>query len=67
MTVCTHPLSQSAGNLFDAACIRLGVVGASRWMFSGHEALGGRSPLQAIKLGRDDDARRLLLDLTETP
>jgi hypothetical protein len=63
MTVTTHPLSQAAGLIFDAAAARFGGAAGSAWMFSGHAELGGDSPLQAIKAGRIEDVRRVLLDV----
>lgn len=68
MPVTTHPLSQTAADLLDLAIARLGVAPASTWMFTGLAALGGRSPIQAIKAGRLEDVKRVLLDLhKETP
>lgn len=67
MPVFTHPMSRAAGALFDAAVAKLGVAAASRWMFSGHDGLGGRSPLQALKAGRIVDLKRLLLNAGGKP
>lgn len=55
----THPQSQLAGDLFDFAKDRIGVVEASRFMFSGHPAFGDRSPIQLLKAG-------MLIRLTHT-
>jgi len=38
----------------------LGPVMASRWMFTGHDLLDGMSPLQAIKLGRAEEVRKMV-------
>lgn len=63
MTVTTHPLSRSAGTVFEDAVARIGPAAASNWMFCGNAELDGSSPLQAIKAGRIEDVKWLLFDL----
>jgi hypothetical protein len=63
MPVETDPRSRVAGDLFAVATSRLGVAGGSRWFFSGNPALGGSSPVQAIRDGRADDVKRALMNI----
>lgn len=65
MPVFTHPLSRTAGDLFDQAAIKLGAPAASRWMMSGNDALGGDSPIQAIKNTGEDKVKRLILAMED--
>ena len=63
MPVHTHPLSRSAGTVFEDAVARLGPGVASRWMFRGNAELDGLSPLQAIKACKIDAVKSVLFEL----
>lgn len=59
----THPQSRLAGELFDLAIRKIGVVDGSRFMFSANPYLDGTSPIEALKAGRDDAVKRAILNL----
>ena len=42
---------RAAGDIYELVKERIGVIKATKWMFSGLEELGGRSPVQAIREG----------------
>jgi hypothetical protein len=60
MPVVTHPMGNPARALFDTAAKSIGAAKASRWFFSGHDELGGRSPIEALKQGDRPEVRASL-------
>ena len=50
-----HPKAISHGALYGYLRDKVGAVKASRWLFSGCEALHGMSPLEAMKAGKLED------------
>lgn len=61
----THPTSRVAGDIFDIAIAKIGVIAASRFMFVGNPALDGSSPIEALRAGRHDAVSRVILDLLQ--
>lgn len=54
---------RAAGDIYELVKERIGVIRATKWMFSGMEELGGRSPVQAIRAG-DIETVRIFAELT---
>lgn len=61
MPASTHPKSKLAGDLFDLVAAKLGAVAASRFMFSGNDQLNGRSPIEALKAGDNEQVKQVVM------
>jgi len=48
--------------VYELAKARIGPVKAMRWMFSGMEEMGGKSPVQAIR-GGDAEAAKIFAEI----
>lgn len=53
----TSPKGKIAADIFDQAKAALGVKAAGTWMFTANAWLDGKTPIQAIREGKEKDVR----------
>ena len=67
MPVVTSPKGKLAREIFDTVEKVIGVTQASRWLFSGCDGLGGRSPIEALRAGDEQQVRKCVIDIIIKP
>lgn len=53
----TSPKGKIAAEVYDQAKAVLGVANAANWMFTANAWLDGKTPIQAIREGKEKDVR----------